>query len=100
MTGEKFVRSLPYFKKKVFRRAFDECEDEDAIDLLEKLLQLEPAERIDSTAALAHTYVAKNVELDIGNCQTSLAVINFDEVIQAENEDWLSSIEKNVDIKD
>lgn len=100
MTGEKFVRSLPYFKKKVFRRAFDECENEDALDLLEKLLQLEPADRIDSTAALAHAYVAKNADLDSGNCQSSLAVINFDEVIQVENEDWLTSIEENVDIKD
>lgn len=100
MTGEKFVRSLPYFKKKVFRRAFDECSDEDALDLLEKLLHLEPAERIDASVALAHPYVSKNADLDSGSCQSSLAVINFDEVMQVENEDWLTCIEENVDIKD
>lgn len=100
MTGEKFVRSLPYLKKKPFRRAFEECEDEDALDLLEKLLQLEPADRIDSTKALAHAYVAKHADLDGGSCQSSQAVINFDEVIQVESEDWLTSIEENVDIKD
>lgn len=101
MTGEKFVRSLPYFKKRNFRRSFDECNDEDALDLLEKLLHLEPSERIDSTTASTHPYVAKHAELDRGNCQNSAAVINFDELIQVENndDDWLTCLEQNVDIR-
>lgn len=92
MTGEKFVRSLPYFKKKSLRRVFDECDDDNAIDFLEKLLQLEPSERVDSTSALKHPYLKKY------NKEDSSIPAKF-ETFEVENEDWISCIEQNVEIK-
>lgn len=97
MTGEKFVRTLPYCRKKSFRRAFEECDDENGIDFLEKLLQLEPSERIDSLSALKHPYLKKYIkeEIDVDVLVTE----KFDEVCEAENEDWITCIEKNVEIR-
>ena len=92
MTGEKFVRSLPYFKKKSLRQVFDECDDDDAIDFLEKVLQLEPTERIDSSAALKHPYLKKY------NNDDSIIPTKF-ETFEVENGDWISCIEQNVEIK-
>lgn len=94
MTGEKFVRSLPHFRKKSFRRVFDECDDESGIDFLEKLLQLEPSERIDSMTALNHPYLKKYAKED-DSCVTE----KFDEVCEVENEDWITCIEQNVQIR-
>lgn len=94
MTGEKFVRSLPYFRKKSFRRHFDECEDDEAIDFLEKLLQLEPNERIDSATALKHPYLNKHMKDDDNSIPK-----RFDETYEVNNEDWMTCIEENVEIK-
>lgn len=96
MTGEKFVRSLPYFRKKSFRRVFDECDDESGIDFLEKLLQLEPAERMDSMTALKHPYLKKYAKEDEAD---SSVTEKFDEVCEVENEDWITCIEQNVQIR-
>lgn len=92
MTGEKFVRSLPYFKKKSLRRVFDECDDDDAIDFLEKVLQLEPSERFDSAAALKHPYLKKYIKED-------LTIPPKFETFEVENDDWISCIEQTVEIK-
>lgn len=92
MTGEKFVRSLPYFKKKSLRKVFDECDDDDAIDFLEKVLQLEPGERADSMAALKHPYLTKHNKEDL------IIPAKF-ETFEVENENWITCIEQNVEIK-
>ncbi|CRK97613.1 CLUMA_CG010999, isoform A [Clunio marinus] len=96
ITGEKFVRSLPFFRKKSFRRVFDECDDETGIDFLEKLLQLEPCERIDTTTALKHPYLNKYEKDDDSDSVTT----KFEDICEVENEDWITCIEQNVDIKD
>lgn len=93
MTGEKFVRTLPYFRKRSLRRVFDECDDEDAIDFLEQLLQLEPTERTSSTTALKHVYLKKHNKDDSG----CIIPEKFDDA--CDSEDWVECIEKNVDIK-
>lgn len=95
MTGEKFVRSLPYFRKKSFRRLFDECDDDNAIDFLEKLLQLEPNDRIDSMTALKHPYLNKHTK----DAENSSIPEKFEETFEVESEDWISCIEENVEIK-
>lgn len=95
MTGEKFVRSLPHFRKRSLRRVFDECDDEEAIDFLEHLLQLEPAERTSSSEALKHVYLKKHNK-DIGE---SIIPRKFEDNIEDDNEDWIKCIEDNVDIK-
>lgn len=96
MTGEKFVRSLPHFRKRSFRRVFEECEDDDTIDFLEKLLQLEPSERVESGAALKHPYLNKHSNEEDGS--TSIPR-KFEETFEVDNEDWISCIEQNVEIK-
>lgn len=96
MTGEKFVRSLPYFRKKSFRRVFDECDDEDAIDFLEQLLQLEPGDRIDTTEALKHPYLSKHTKAE----DDSSIPRKFEDICETtEDEDWITCIEQNVEIK-
>lgn len=94
MTGEKFVRSLPYTKKQSFRKAFDECSDEDAIDFLEQLLVLEPSERIDSKTALKHPYFSKFPKEINGEVHEK-----FEQVLESENEDFVELIKLNVDNK-
>lgn len=93
MTGEKFVRSLPHFRKRSFRRLFEECDDENAIDFLEKLLLIEPTERIDSSDALKHKYLSRHIK-DSEN----IIPEKFDETFEA-GEDWEKCIEENVEIK-
>lgn len=93
MTGEKFVRSLPHYRKRSFRRLFEECDDENAIDFLEKLLQLEPAERIDASEALKHKYFAKHHKDN-----ENIIPQKFDETFEV-GEDWERCIEQNVEIK-
>lgn len=94
MTGEKFVRSLPVFRKKSFRRLFDECDDDNAIDFLERLLQLEPSERIDSMTALKHPYLSKHTKDDEDSIPEK-----FEESFEVESQDWIKCIEENVEIK-
>jgi serine/threonine protein kinase len=96
MNSEKFVRSLPHFRKKSFRRVFDECDDVDGIDFLEKLLQLEPTERIDSITALKHPYLKKHAKEDDSD---SCVTVKFDEVCDVQNEDWITCIEQNVELR-
>lgn len=94
MTGEKFVRSLPHCRKKNFRRFFDECDDETAIDFLEKLLLLDPTERIESNDALKHRYLIKH---NTGS-ENSIPK-KFDETFEVGSEDWEKRIEENVETK-
>lgn len=94
MTGEKFVRSLPHSRKRNFRRIFEECDDDIAIDFLEKLLQLEPSERTDSAVAFKHPYLNKHAKDDGESVPAK-----FDETFEVEDEDWISCIEQNVEIK-
>lgn len=104
LTGEKYVRSLPYFRKKSFRRAFDECDDDDTLDFLERLLMLEPMERIDIKQALKHPYFKKYPQDDIGNIPKML----FDEIyddgsgaaVEIDKGNWIELIRENVEIKD
>lgn len=94
MTGEKFVRSLPYFRKKSLRRVFDECDDDSTIDFLEKLLQLEPSERMGAETALKHPYLNSHMKDD-----ESSIPIKFEETFEVDSEDWITFIEQNVEIK-
>ncbi|CAG9806036.1 unnamed protein product [Chironomus riparius] len=105
MTGEKYVRSLPYFRKKSFRRAFDECNDDDTLDFLERLLILEPMERNDIKQALKHPYFKKFPQDDIDN----VPKMSFEEIYNNGNGDanvdddkgnWINLIRENVEIKD
>ncbi|KAG5680503.1 hypothetical protein PVAND_010010 [Polypedilum vanderplanki] len=95
MTGEKFVRSLPFFRKKSFKRAFDECNDDDALDFLERLLILEPLERIDTKEALKHPYFAKYPRNDLDASVIKLE----DEEIEEDFVDWIELIKQNVETK-
>lgn len=95
MTGEKFVRSLPHFRKRSLRRVFDECDDEDAIDFLEQLLQLEPTERTSSSNAMKHVYLKKHTK-DDDDCSVPT---KFEDTCEIHNEDWITCIEHNVEIK-
>lgn len=95
MTGEKFVRSLPHFRKRSFRRIFEECEGEDGIDFLEQLLQLEPSDRTNTMTALKHSYLNKHIKDE----DDSSVPKKFEEICEIENEDWITCIEKNVEIK-
>jgi serine/threonine protein kinase len=94
MTGEKFVRSLPYVRKKNFRRAFDECDDDEALDFLEKLLILEPLDRIDTREALEHPYFKKYPKNDTENNIPA----KFDEDFDGNN--WIDMIRRNVAVQD
>lgn len=94
MTGEKFVRSLPYFRRKGLRRVFDECDDDSTIDFLEKLLQLEPGERMDAETALKHPYLNRLTKDDESSIPTK-----FEETLEVDSEDWITFIEQNVEIK-
>lgn len=96
MTGEKFVRSLPYFRKRSLRRIFEECDDGIAIDFIEKLLLLEPNERITAQAALKHPYLNKHV---VEEESSTSSTRKFEETFEVENEDWISCIEANIEIK-
>jgi p38 MAP kinase len=103
MTGEKYVRSLPYFRKKSFRRAFDECNDDDTLDFLERLLILEPMERNDIKQALKHPYFKKYPQDDIDN----VPKMSFEEIYndgdantEDDNGNWINLIRENVEIKD
>lgn len=94
MTGEKFVRSLPYFRKRSLRRVFEECDDDSTIDFVEKLLQLEPSERMDAETALKHPYLTKFMKDDESSIPTK-----FNDTFEVETEDWITFIEQNVEIK-
>lgn len=95
MTGEKFVRSLPYFRKRGLRRVFDECDDDNAIDFLEKVLQLEPGERMDTLTALKHPYLNKH---GTGDDESSIPE-KFEQSFEGDSEDWITCIEQTVEIK-
>lgn len=96
MTGEKFVRSLPYFRKRSLRRIFEECDDDVAISFIEQLLQLEPNERTSAQAALKHPYLNKHSSEEESS---SSSPQKFEESFEVENEDWISCIEANIEIK-
>ncbi|KAF8336532.1 mitogen activated protein kinase Tmk3 [Cantharellus anzutake] len=53
----RFVQSLPKRERVPFRNKFKNT-DEDALDLLEKMLVFDPHKRINATEALSHSYVA------------------------------------------
>lgn len=108
MTGEKFVRTLPYFRKRTFRKIFDECDDDDTLDILEQLLTLEPSERIDTSQALKHPYFKKFhkneavVEASNGG-GVEMPRRKFDDEIYNEtdeSENWIEFIRQNVEITD
>lgn len=96
MTGEKFVRSLPYFRKRSLRRIFEECDDDVAVNFIEQLLQLEPNERISAQSGLKHTYLNKHL---LEEESSSSSPQKFEESFEVENEDWISCIEANIEIK-
>lgn len=97
MTGEKFVRSLPFFRKRNFHKIFEECDDEDTLEFLESLLKLEPSERMDSNEALKHPYLKKYRSENGEKCDSMQ--MKFDEEI-CEGEDWVELIRQNVEITD
>lgn len=103
MTGEKFVRSLPYFRKRSFRKAFDECDDDDTLDFLEKLLILEPSDRSDAKQALQHPYFKKYPKNDTDNLPKKFHEVYDDaslSITGANNENWIELIRQNVEIQD
>jgi serine/threonine protein kinase len=97
MTGEKFVRSLPFFRKRSFTKTFDECDDTEALDFLERLLTLEPSERMDTREALKHPYLKKHHSN--GNGSDSTQMRKFDDEIY-DGENWIELIRHNVEITD
>lgn len=101
MTGEKFVRSLPFFRKRSLRKTFDECDDEDTLDFLEQLLTLEPADRIDTKQALQHPYFKKYPKIETSDEDSSenSPQRKFDDETD-ESEDWIELIRQNVEISD
>lgn len=98
MTGEKFVRSLPYFRKRSFRKIFDECDDDDALDILEQLLTLEPNERIDTKQALEHPYFKKYRKNEAET--ENMPARRFDDEIFNESENWIEFLRQTVEITD
>lgn len=102
MTGEKFVRSLPFFRKRSLRKTFDECDDEDTLDFLEQLLTLEPSDRIDTKQALKHPYFKKyhpKNETSDENSTDTAPPRKFDDETD-ESEDWIELIRQSVEISD
>lgn len=55
--AQEYVRNLPYMQKKPFPSLFPHA-NPDALDLLDRLLAFDPAQRIDVEAALEHRYLA------------------------------------------
>jgi len=53
----RFVQSLPKRQRVPFSEKL-RCNDESALDLLEKMLVFDPRKRINATECLAHEYVA------------------------------------------
>lgn len=98
MTGEKFVRSLPYFRKRSLRKIFDECDDDDTLDILEQLLTLEPTERIDTKQALEHPYFKKYLKNEAGD--GNMPPRKFDDEIYSESENWIEFLRQTVEITD
>lgn len=97
MTGEKFVRTLPFFRKRTFHKIFDECDDEEALDFLEHLLTLEPSKRMDTREALKHSYLKKYQTNE--NSSDSTQMRKFDDEI-CDGENWIELIRQNVEIID
>lgn len=58
MDAQNYIRSLPYMPRKNFKEVFASGSPL-AIDLLEKMLDLDPATRIDVEAAIRHPYMAQ-----------------------------------------
>ena len=52
-----YIRSLPVFQKQPFSIQFD-ISDPQAVDLLDRLLVVDPAQRISAEEALSHPYLA------------------------------------------
>lgn len=100
MTGEKFVRSLPYVRKRSLRKIFDECDDDDTLDILEQLLTLEPTERIDTKQALEHPYFKKYRKVEAEASDGSMPPRKFDDEIYNESENWIEFLRQTVEITD
>jgi serine/threonine protein kinase len=94
MTGEKFVRQLPHFSKKNFRKVFDECNDEDTLKFIEKLLVLEPSERMNASEALNHPYLQKHQKCGT----TDNLFIKLEEILNFDEENVIEMIRQNVEI--
>jgi mitogen-activated protein kinase 1/3 len=71
----KFIQSLPN-KKRVHVKSFIKYENEDALDLLNKMLQYDPAKRITAAEAVKHKYF-ENVH-DPEDVQLFKGEIDFD----------------------
>lgn len=63
----KFIRSLPVFDKKPYASQFG-LVDPLAIDLLERLLVIDPKQRISAAEALAHPYLSHYSDPDDEPC--------------------------------
>lgn len=93
------MRSLPYCRKKTFRRAFDECDDDEALDFLEHLLMLEPLERFDTIQALKHPYFKKYPKNDVETVAKKFDD-TYDESLCGASNFWVDLIRQYVEIKD
>lgn len=78
MEGEKFIKTLPFMRRRNFSRYFEDA-DSLAIDLIEQLLVLEPDQRITSEEALNHGFFKSFPRKNYDN------LVKFDNSFEADN---------------
>lgn len=91
--GEKFIKTLPYYKAKNFDRYFEEATDDQAIKLLHKLLVFDPKHRITSHDALNDSYFK-----EIHNIEESKEIVKFDDAFESSELDWIKLINEEISL--
>lgn len=91
--GEKFIKTLPYYKAKNFDRYFEETTDEQVLKLLHKLLVFDPKHRTTSDEALKDQYFK-----DIHCIEDSKEIVKFDDAFESSELDWIKLINEEMSL--